>query len=160
MVFEERLNELGVVNPRIIQDQHDAILGIVFDDLRQKLEEFFGILWGRVTAEDFATFIIQSAQKFVTPVLPKGRDHLLLTFRKPGALDGLVVANHRFILKEDAINIAIQQVLTLPVEDLAEGRLLLRIGFCQRIGGACARESQTVEEVTHPRSETVTPNRF
>ena len=118
-----------MVNPGIIQNQHDTIFGIVVDDLLQKLEEFFGILWGRVTAEDFATFIVQSAQKFVTPVLPIGRDHLLLAFRKPDVLDGLVVANHRFILEQEEVHRSQDQLdLKLP-KRLAKRLLFDRVSF-------------------------------
>ena len=39
MRVEKRLNELGMVDPRVIQNHHDALAGVVLDDLLQKCEK-------------------------------------------------------------------------------------------------------------------------
>ena len=40
-----------------------------------------------------------------------GRNLFLLALGKPSASNGLIIANHRFIFKQNAVNVAVYQLL-------------------------------------------------
>ncbi len=97
-------------------------------------------------AKDLAALIIQGSQQFVAPVLSIDGDYLLVTFRKPGTADGLVVADHRFILKQDAVNVALQEAAALVIKRFAKRGLFLETRLRQGIRGTSEREVEMIEQ--------------
>jgi len=70
-----------------------------------------------------------------------GRNLFLLAPGKPSAKGGLIIPNHRLIFEQNAVNVAVYQLLFDDFKIGAKRRLFGGICLGERVGGTCATEA-------------------
>jgi hypothetical protein len=77
----------------------------------QKTEEGRCVVCPFFRTNDPTGFIIQGADQFHPFVLSVSGDFPLVAAEKPGAANGLVIPDHGFVLEQEVVNVAIQQLM-------------------------------------------------
>jgi len=74
-------------------------------------------------------------------VFTVGAKVFLLALGTPSAKSGLIIANHRFIVKQDVVNVAVYQWLFDGLKLGPKRRWFSGIGLSERVGGTRATKA-------------------
>lgn len=98
----------------IIQNHHDSIPFIFFQETFQKGQEFFGGVLFFLYAKYFTGFIIQRSNQLRSPMLAVGGNDFLLPLGEPGTRKRLVIPDHGLIFKQNPVDAPSEEFFLTP----------------------------------------------
>lgn len=98
-----------MMDPRVIQPHHDALLGVMGQNLLEEGQALLRVLWCRMAAQNVPGFVVQDAKELGRPMFAIRGDDAWLTLQEPPMSNGLIVADHGLVLKQNAVDIPVSE---------------------------------------------------